>query len=538
MSIQTHLGSADTEFNRRQKAARKNWIPATALGLVMSACGGGAGTSDTTTLPEASSTTTTATAATTGQVSTGVIYQSAEALVQAMDASGYPCEILEVYRPIDLSHPGLVGSLLCDSPEHELIVGVYESEAERSQGALQWQFYGCLVEVDFSTYAHGPNWLLFPNSNSILFESTFETLATALGGALAVTDCAELGDFLDEFGYDNLPAEGLREALGETDFPDLAAELYPIGPPPAFGLAPGGWQTDGAVGFDGRLVAFGLDGVFLWDPPDPSTWEQLDFGGGLPTIYEVTATRFGLIALGFENGPSIFRSEDGREWVTVARPGGGGVESLADGPLGLVAVGGDGLWLSNDGVDWQSLALDTFVGTPLDPPDNAVAWRIVGGSEGYVVVANIVGLTESVSWFSPDGLEWSPTVGPTGRVEDLVHYDGTFVALVGGDGPQEGIFASEDGVEWSRIADGSFAFLVVGDEVLLAVDDEGVDVALSEDGLAWSAETSTEGTFFVSVVDDVVSTDGVFYMLASHWDRNFASIWTSVDGVNWELVAE
>jgi hypothetical protein len=217
---------------------------------------------------------------------------------------------------------------------------------------------------------------------------------------------------------------------------------------------------------------------------------------------DVIANGDNVIAVGrFANAAAVWTSPDGGStWTLLSQdesvfgrrdsPGeqhdGIGDElqamgSIAMGPVGLVAVGVDGYreasydhraaaWVTEDGVTWQRATPNqrALVG------EGGLSMNdVVAVEDGYVAVG-----TESIdvdddgnadqhaaTWFSPDGITWTriahdPTVfgdyGDHISMSAVAVGPSGFVAVGGGgrgDGRHGVVWASSDGMSWSRMAD-------------------------------------------------------------------------------------
>ncbi len=262
---------------------------------------------------------------------------------------------------------------------------------------------------------------------------------------------------------------------------------------PVFRLA---WLQAVAAGGPG-LVAVGTtpDGPQAWFSSDGVTWERAsvppvprniarDTSGLLHPraeayMRDVAVVGDRLVAVG-EVGIScgegcgrqimiMWTSTDGMAWTEVSRDAvafarGSSISSIAEGPEGLVAVGGEqyyaepGVRISADGLTWRQVASGQDAFASRWPGHNLLLRSVAAASGGYVAVGGD-GLcysggscppAEAAVWTSEDGETWArvPTgpvfqVGGTGWVSARVvsAWGSRFVAAGEYDG-QEAIWIS------------------------------------------------------------------------------------------------
>jgi hypothetical protein len=232
-----------------------------------------------------------------------------------------------------------------------------------------------------------------------------------------------------------------------------------------------------AVGPDSTLVAFGCDR----DDTQPilvsqngRDWDRIYsdlFGPGCRVgAQSVTAGGPGFVAVGntVTDDAAVWLSEDGRDWIQVSDDALIATKeddrrlklmSVTEGGPGLVAIGGVGaggnggaefdamgVWVSEDGTDWERL------------PNLDDQWP------GYIsrdpVTGRLIAFGTDM-WTSDNGFEWtqheqqSPDNQPS---EATLAWDGERV-VAGGPGRNTSLWASGDrGESWSRIDPDDRAF--------------------------------------------------------------------------------
>ena len=287
--------------------------------------------------------------------------------------------------------------------------------------------------------------------------------------------------------------------------------------------------------------------------------------------------------------------------------------SVTAGGPGLVATGGshndqgmmiDGIiWTSEDGISWQRIDDPSFA---TSVPEEEIRYGNFGvgirdaaeGPNGVVAV----GFDGDVAatWYSPDGLEWSPVKDAAIQRDGLVNLlavtaGGPGWVAVGDVDMDGGIWVTEDGLDWVLIEDED---LLAGDRIdasiydiavwgdrLIAVGALGIEggsddreergaIWVSDDGLEWTElddDLFRENRVFEGVSVDpltntvfafgspggiVMSTDGATWVLNAgdgpspssdvSWDGERAvaggpdlwfSLWASGDrGMTWHRV--
>lgn len=272
-------------------------------------------------------------------------------------------------------------------------------------------------------------------------------------------------------------------------------------------------------------------------PPLPSdvTWSSVTppFGGGATNGMDVD-TVSGRIMIAA--GSSVYYSDDGDSWTTVALPlTATGTKSIAYGGGRWVVFGTGELTVSTDGGDTWS--------TPADELEDVILGAL-RYANGYFVACTFDGTpgSNTVNFArSADGLAWSVTRGPTTDLHNIVFSDAA--GFVGWEFNQY-ILTSLGGDSWTEITpsvDPSFintmakngsnvvlagvggairttdlsyvtltsrtssttdAFnsMVYNDPYFIAVGANGVCRISIDDGVTWSASTTGTGTALANLV--------------------------------------
>jgi hypothetical protein len=232
----------------------------------------------------------------------------------------------------------------------------------------------------------------------------------------------------------------------------------------------------------------------------------------------VAAGGHGPYALGWPIDAAVWVSSDGVVWDSIDEPSftgnapdageswGARIADLATGSLGLAGGGHFGtvaaIWTSQDGINWSRVLDDDLLGD-----ESSGILGITAGGPGWVAVGSVD--SDGGVWFSEDGLDWiqvnDDDLLAGDRIEATLYdvaawNDGLIaVGLVGlwdGNGIQASrgaVWVSEDGIEWQELDEASFADARVFEGVSI---DPSTDTAL------------------------VFGTPG--------------GIWSSVDGVTWD----
>ena len=277
------------------------------------------------------------------------------------------------------------------------------------------------------------------------------------------------------------------------------------------------------------------------------------------------------------------------EWTRYDDPeafDGGFMNAITRGGPGLVAVGDRyeredaGVWISSDGVTWEAIVSDAFGGVPDDDGvDGEQVMEDVAAVPDLIVAVGTDELQETrdvdaAVWISPDGREWE-------KVEDedlggggfqglyaVTHWQGTFYAggeyRAGESGVlRPGLWRSDDGREWERVEHPLFlsfgatiTSLAARGAALVAggFDDQHENrpvIWITSDGESWDAvrageegatvvggiaEPEWDGAYSLFLSTVGASPDG-WVAMGSIGDPSSGVVWTSQDGLNWDLAA-
>lgn len=547
---------------RRSSLSRGGGVALVAalLGLVAAAC---TATTDEpgTTSSVAGETTTTSTSAVVSGTSYA-IYQRPEEITAVMTAAGMGCAYIEAVPPEEIAGtPGLVGHIECAWPDEPLQVLVFAAEDARVLFVFSVLGFGCFADPDLPesiSYAYGPNWVVLPDYGDSPLE-VMERLAAELGGAATASNCATLGDFFDSLppslfegdslsDLGNIDVASWKGALGEIDFPYTAPDQLPVAPAPPAAGGPGSAPEVSAV-FDGTMVAFDYGRVYVWQPPDPTTWTQSELrtvDGDEIHIEQVIVTPQGFAAAGsaLVSVPVVIQSENGRDWMTSVLPGEWGLDGIAFGAEGFLASGRtylDGesratLWVSDDGGSWEEYSPSDVASSPL--ASHASWFAIAANASGYLVITGTEAwfTTDLVSWVAGDVPEWGRSENSSRpALGELTVYQDQFLVSA-----FDGVWVSVDGLSWVQASDVGLhggSWIAVGEGRVLA-GSWGVDVLLSsEDGQTWvRVELLGDEPGWGPFIGEVTYGPGGFYLMADLADANAWATWTSVDGAEWSRV--
>lgn len=241
---------------------------------------------------------------------------------------------------------------------------------------------------------------------------------------------------------------------------------------------------------------------------------------------------------------AVWVSQDGIDWTRVSDPAGhfGGdgpqeIRAVVFGDHRFVAVGEDWLaavgsddvpldapdlavWVSEDGLSWTRVAdVDGTLGGP-GGQSLGNAYDLAYGDAGYVFLGSErLPKPYLVSWVSPDGITWSRE---TLCSEDSCSQEG--LAELGDVGFDE--------VVVQALAYGNGIYLAIG-----GLQGGAPLVLLSDDGLQWRVPVNLQGLADGALLD-VTYSHGRFVATGWNWTVGYGAIWTSVDGVSWDLVVE
>jgi hypothetical protein len=262
--------------------------------------------------------------------------------------------------------------------------------------------------------------------------------------------------------------------------------------------------------------AAGAGAAAAWWSTDGTVWELADAlpGAAQATIESVAEGPGGLVAVGFsyaadEVRPVVWRSTDGRSWQLVEHPNlaHGEMGSVAGGPTGYVAVGTGPdaaplVWLSVDGAEWSGAA--PMAGAEAGATINGV-YPFEGGFVGYGTSAD----GRAQLWHSADGLGWAPAEGLASEVDSSVS------DVTAGDGRLVAVGAHYEGALARTLA------------------------WTSADGLSWQVQPAAE---LDGEMIDVERVGSGFLAVGAQPEvdelRFRAAAWVSADGSLWQQLAD
>ncbi|HEX6220487.1 MAG TPA: hypothetical protein VF115_05300 [Acidimicrobiia bacterium] len=282
-----------------------------------------------------------------------------------------------------------------------------------------------------------------------------------------------------------------------------------------------------------------------------------------------------------EGDAAVWMTSDGENWSRVieADLGGPGAQQMTgitsfDG--GLVAVGSSALhdqdydgriWVSGNGTDWE-----VVTDPDLGGPDNQFINAVAAAGPGLIALGHSDdgGDLDVVVWTSTDGVRWE-RVGSSGLenrgdqvtwpLGDPVMVMGESMIISGMDGDDAAIWASSDGLTWSRVdtpdalsgggehmiselADATSGVVAVGWSDLDAV------AWASADGTVWtrvdSASLASPGVQRITgvvetetglvAVGDSLSYEEIYFLGRGSRETSDAAVWTSTDGGAWQRI--
>jgi hypothetical protein len=300
----------------------------------------------------------------------------------------------------------------------------------------------------------------------------------------------------------------------------------------------------------------------------------------------INAVRFGgpgLVAVGVDSsGPdadaAVWVSTNGTAWTRLASPdfggpGGQGMNDLAVGVNGMVAVGSDetggpsdaAVWFSSDGTSWDRVA-----DAALEDPGPEVMLTVTPFGTGFIAAGFAITGPEADAavWSSPDGISWTRVHEPrfaeagTQRIYSLAatadglvaggtHYHADRFGLYNLDAR---VWLSADGIRWAKIDASDFGgpgwqyissvaatpagLIAAGGDILGQPGrHNAAAVWVSEGGVEWTQVIATAfggaGAKHISaLVLDAEGIVAVGYDTAPAGNR-LPAVWTSTDGVRW-----
>jgi hypothetical protein len=332
-------------------------------------------------------------------------------------------------------------------------------------------------------------------------------------------------------------------------------------------------------------------------PSTPASWTRIvmDAGAGAESVISLAAGPDRLLAIvRAGDGPArLLVSTDGERWTRI--PEDHLPTTLVRGPFGSLAAGsgativgthegflmvGDGIWASDDGSAWRSLA------SPADDPDLRTGRMraVARGGPGYVAVGG-----DNRAWYSTDGSDWSLATTPPAPIEffdrrgfaaPTVQMGGIAVTgdrLVAWGAASRHtadaglvvpvVWASDDGRTWANVFDPEDsddlaaiavgpdgAFVAVGRSRDAATDDPRVLVRRSIDGRDWEPVASLDAGWSTAADGDrlgvsALAASSAGFAVAGERDHaclfDFEScqegdvvLWTSADGRSWSRLAD
>ena len=240
----------------------------------------------------------------------------------------------------------------------------------------------------------------------------------------------------------------------DDDFPDARSVAFSNGRYVAAGT--GVWYSDDLTTWN-RVpaeAATPLDSVeIVLEQPDGHV-----VGGPLGFLV-INSDGYYVFADGARGLAAVFVSEDGVTWTQseIREPDEWDsliVEAATAGGPGWVAVGHIGrrdgrIWVSADGLTWESTALPEFEGVTLNYVSENNGLLTVAGTAGDRIARD----ADVRSWVSEDGLTWQPEQIQDQPVHPATHsiavnpITGRHVAM-----SIHGVWTSDDGVEWQLTA--------------------------------------------------------------------------------------
>ena len=299
----------------------------------------------------------------------------------------------------------------------------------------------------------------------------------------------------------------------------------------------------GLAWFGNGYLAVGEDG-FMMSSPDGSVWAQLsgkafDISGSWE-INELATNGSTIVGVG--EGSLIITGKHGTEWVRRYAPvSWGELNAVIWAGSAFWAVGGPGIFRSNDGVHWAEMGHgpsnvrlndivwngSLYVAVGRDPVPVGYRKSVMTSRDGrewtyheilFPVPLHAVGWTGSrfvaagdgdLYLTSVDGEVWEQHSWPDSRDVMDMAWNGDRLVAVGGRWEVGGfILSTTDGLDWlecelpiDNVSD--FDDVTWTGTHYVAVSRSSGDVIFtSADGVSWSSETTGTGVWPVSVVGD------------------------------------
>jgi len=280
------------------------------------------------------------------------------------------------------------------------------------------------------------------------------------------------------------------------------------------GLVAGGAVFD--VDLYRNAGPWGSSRAALWISEDGAVWERID--------------------------DSILFADDASDVPSAIS----GISDIAVGPLGFAAVGSH-IWISSDGLSWSRVVDDL--------EDIGFIHGVTAGGPGWVAVGDSG--VDALAWVSSDGLEWTLVEDEDLLAGDMVAAELREVTLggpglvavgsvgvYGGSGDtaqQAAVWISEDGIDWERLPDGTFAGDMVFEGVTSDVASDRI-IALGVDKGIWHSFDGQEWikTEWALPLGGPATSSGVAWdgerLVAGGEDWEL-SVWASLDdGLTWHRI--
>ncbi len=281
----------------------------------------------------------------------------------------------------------------------------------------------------------------------------------------------------------------------------------------------------------GRFVVVG-DGVILFSEDDGISWRKAS--GAPKTNYNAlihTGSRFFSVG----EGSNIATSVDGSNWAILGLQQSHTLKSIAFGAGATVAVG-DGIVASNKNLSWTTVYDGNF---------EAVAF---GGGKFLAISKDQTGA------ISNDGQHWEKVANniplffdnPSyriSRISGMVYANGRFIARVYYYETFSEIFGSTDGINWTRLADGSSRFTRwTGSDLTILngrVVASGTWLGVPEGAVqSWSLDLSNELDYRApEEFGTVAGTTSTFIGLGGGGNIWRSTNWQTLNASDWNLMS-